>query len=218
VNVEAKELASRKWNREVWKGHLATTRGRPITRAKLQEITAIAPSTQRRLDKLSFVLKIKNWHVYKSDEINEHPEASLNAFKEHKHGGAFIMRIKGGQKAIAARGPNTYFVGAFMLGLKGRSRKVNKAIRHFASLERYSGLSNMRQAKSYDVSQDDGQVTETAMPYLYHETEAQANIAQKIATQMENPPSCFYRLIKVSTKGAVIQNNFWTVAAYSEAK
>lgn len=215
VEIDAKEFAGRKWRAEVWNGQLATTRGRPITRAKLQGITGKAPSTQRRYEKrlteANKVKKITNWHEYTGEEVNEHPQAALAAFKEFKHGGAFIVRLDNGQLAIETRGPNSYVTSA-VTARKGRSRKVNKALRRLVWLERNSGLSNVRRAMSYGVlpEEQDGQ----ARPYLYQETEAQGRIARMIAARMDNPPACFFRLRTIRDKGNR-QHNYWTAEAYT---
>lgn len=129
VEIDPHDLAGKNWRAAIWKAYYATTRGNPISRATMQDITGVAPNVQRRLDiqagiappeKGKTEFKKRNYAI-----IQKSAKQHLSAYQEFGGRKYFAFRVKGMKyDQIAYRLPNSYHV-ADQLARKGRLRKIN---------------------------------------------------------------------------------------------
>lgn len=137
-----REIFARRWLSLMWSGWIATLLGRPISRDKMRELTGVSPRAQTIYNKERGITSIPH---YAHDESKDPTKVAMLCDFPREQGGrpaAFIYKeSKTGKEIVTWRLPDSRQSPHFEDG-KGRTRKINRAIR-FNEVRQH--LSLMRQ-------------------------------------------------------------------------
>lgn len=140
--TDAASLFGPGWRSIVWAAYEQTHQGRPISRQTQENITGVPASTQRAYDNQAHVIRTADYcltglspdHLAGEQEINGRPGAFI--WKYRKHGKTY--------EQVAYRLPDSRQANHVADAInRGRSKKINKAIRQQADR-----LFIMQQARS----------------------------------------------------------------------
>ena len=125
ATVELAKLAGDDWRAWAWAGFIAILNGRPMSRAKMRELTGVPERTQQEYEKQAGIEATIN---YAHDDRDPH---LLTGIQEHERPHAFKWHDKRRKQTVVVwRTPDTRRApkGVICAG-EGRSRKVNQALR-----------------------------------------------------------------------------------------
>lgn len=181
ASIAAGNLVGKGWHTYIWAAYEQTHQGRPISRAKQENITGVPISTQRWYDNQAGVNRKPNY------ALSDRPADELAGVSEFEGRPApFKFYDKRQRRAVVAwRLPDSRTASAANSLQRGRSRKINKAIKQI-SIKRINGLSILGQAPSYAAGE---------MPTLrlFHRTDRQAKATErKLAHSDLQQPSEIY--------------------------
>jgi len=135
VFIGDRALVSKGWRAAIWKEYYATTKGKPISRAIMQDITGVSPTAQLALEKQAGIAEPKKGEGKPDYKKRNYAIIQLSAKKFlplfQQAGGRkyFAFTVRGMRYAqIAYRLPNSYHVET-ELPKKGRSRKINSELK-----------------------------------------------------------------------------------------
>lgn len=157
------------WRSALWAGYITTTQERPISRAKMREITGVPESTQQFYEREAGIVATVNYAHDEGRGIDHLPMV-----QEYERPHAFKYQLPGSQKQVIAwrlpdnrRAPAPYRKGA-----RGRSKQINRTLR---------GNSSSLGTVSPSKAQDDR---------LFHEKETSVkHTLKKIARKDISPVS-----------------------------
>lgn len=192
VTLAAADLIGNGWKARVWAAYDAIHNGQPISRERMQKIINVAVSTQRYRDAQAGVKRVRN---FAKSNRKTTPD-QLRGLREFEllgnHKGVFIDRAG----FINWRLPNSYQYMKALRGGKGRGRKANRIIR---AIQSNDGLSNMRQALSYQEEYNREIVT------LFNRTPGKRKSSLKKLGKIDNRKVReVYELSHTAPSGAVI--------------
>jgi hypothetical protein len=124
VLLPADLFAASGWRAWVWAAFQATFVSKPISRAKLREISGVPEQTQRDYERQVSVIKIRNFAT------TNFTKDYLAGFKEFERSYAFAFKDKYTKgEVIAYQLPNSYHPPKdIKIMPKGRSRKIQKSL------------------------------------------------------------------------------------------
>lgn len=190
ASITAGDLAAPGWRAFVWAAYEATQGGRPISRAKQQDITGVPISTQRAYDNKAGVDRRPNYAV------SDRPASEVDGAAEFENKAApfKFWNVKERRWVLAWRLPDSRTASAAESLQRGRSRKIAKKLKRL-TFTRYDGLSILGQASSYGA----GNVQPLR---LFHRTGKQVKATERKLTRadMAAPGELF--LIKQAGKRA----------------
>jgi len=155
------------WKALIWAGNLTTTRGRPVSRRVLHNVTRVHRSTQWRYQKAVPVGVIKN------TERRRMAKSKLTGYQEFVNPLAYIS-IKG---FICTPKPHIRNVNPAIaeLGRRGRGRIYQRQLEYFSYL--WSGNAAIARGKSTFIK-------------LFHETKESLERARKRYLKHKEQPGC----------------------------
>lgn len=179
VSIAAGDLTSEGWRARVFAAYEHTHNGRPISRVKQERLTGVPISTQRAYDNQAGVTRRPNYAV--SQRAADQLAGELE-FGEHA--APFVFRDRQGREVIAWRLPDSRISHAAESLQRGRSRKINKAIKQNA--QRLNDSSIPGRVQSFDAG---GGLSLR----LFHRTSKQAKSTErKLAHSDYRPPGEIY--------------------------
>lgn len=191
ARIPAGDLIAPGWRAKVWAAYVSTQNGRPISRAKQEEISGVPASTQRAYDKQAGVIRRPNYAVSnRSAEL-------LPCVVEFENRPAFkIWNSKPRRWVVAWRLPDIRTTSAAESLQRGRSRKINKAIKRLKE-QQNNGLSLLGQVVSYDAGGANAS-------RIFYTTDRQAKAARRKLIIADRQPAEGYLLTRCGRR-----SNLW---------
>jgi len=151
ANLPAADLIGKGWRAFIWDGYIACHGGRPVTRARMAKLTGVPVSTQREYGNIAKETRRHNYIVSELSADNLPGVLEYGGvINGRKRAAPFAYKIKKTQKfVIAWRGPDSRESGAAESLQRGRTKKINKALRAKPN----NSLSKEGRAVSYGVNQ-----------------------------------------------------------------
>lgn len=170
ATMKAADLIGYGWKARIWAAYEATHNGKPVSRERIQKTVNVPVSTQRYRDAQAGVLRQQN-HAKLQAKADQLP--GLREFGT-VHKGLYVRK----DGFIGSRKPDSRFTDIASRAGKGRARKANATLHR---MQRNDGLSLMRQALSYHVTQPELFATNDQSVYvrLFNFTSKQREAIEK---------------------------------------
>jgi hypothetical protein len=178
TQIPIHELVGPCWRAHVWAAYEQTHLGRPISRLRQEALTGVPVSTQRAYDNAANVLRRSSISI-----STKSPDQLPGVIEFEGRPGAFELYDRRQHKLVIAwHLPDSRISGSAISLQRGRSRKINKALRHD------DGSSILGRAPSCFAN-------DVPAFRLFHKTMTQAKATErKLSRSDQTPPHEIYLL------------------------
>ena len=190
ATIPAVDFVGDGWRARVWASYEKLFREKPITRAKLQQLTQIPARTQYHHEKTAGVKVV---HSYAKTTYTKDQAHGLREHSNHK--GLFV----GFNGDVLFALPNVYRYEPATIGARGRARKVNKKL---SALLGQEGLSHRRRALTSNNELD--QATDKILYRLFNVTDKQFKATRKKIRDQKPTGGDVYAYPKGARSGALM--------------
>jgi len=182
ASITAGDLVGPGWRAYVWAAYEATHQGKPISRAKQESLTGVPVSTQRAYDNQAGVARRPNYAVSNYAVSGKGKDYLSGVAECEGRAAPFKFWDRQGRRWILAwRLPDCRTASAAESGQRGRSKKINRAIKRL-TCKRDNGLSYSGQAESYNA----GGVQALR---IFHRTDKQAKATERKLARADYRPA-----------------------------